>query len=187
MNKATEKGQSTPPRFFCDAGELGSRSANRSHDPQGHCPRGRGGRSRRLEYAEIIRYVKRFYNSDSIPVSDHWDLLEKRPRPPAPYLLQGIRHPSTAGIQTIRSRIRELSILAEARSSDRSPLVLLPHDCRRVFASEHLNNNTPVHIIQALLGHASPDTVMIYAKLYPSRLVEEYRQDSPRTVQRALR
>lgn len=126
--------------------------------------------------AEIIRHVKRFYNSDSVPVCDHWNLLEKRPRPPAPYLLQGIRHPSTAGIETIRSRIRELSILAEARRSDDSPLVLLPHDCRRVFASEHLNNNTPVHIIQALLGHASPDTVMIYAKLYPSRLVEEYRK-----------
>jgi integrase len=126
--------------------------------------------------AEIIRYVKRFYNSDSVPVCDHWDLLEKRPRPPAPYLLQGIRHPSTARIETIRSRISELSIRAEARRADGSPLVLLPHDCRRVFASEHLNNNTPVHIIQALLGHASPDTVMIYAKLYPSRLVEEYRK-----------
>jgi hypothetical protein len=54
--------------------------------------------------------------------------------------------------------------------------VLLPHDCRRVFASEHLNNNTPVHHIQALLGHASPDTVMIYAKLYPGQLIEEYRK-----------
>jgi hypothetical protein len=91
-------------------------------------------------------------------------------------LIQGIRHPSTAGIQTIRSRIREISIAAEARRSDGSALVLLPHDCRRVFASEHLNNNTPVHIIQALLGHASPDTVMIYAKLYPSQLIEEYRK-----------
>ena len=126
--------------------------------------------------AEIIRYVKRFYNSESVPVCDHWDLQEKRPRPPAPYLIQGIRHPSTAGIQTICSRIREISIAAEARRSDGSPLVLLPHDCRRVFASEHLNNNTPVHVIQALLGHASPDTVMIYAKLYPSHLIEEYRK-----------
>jgi site-specific recombinase XerD len=126
--------------------------------------------------AEIIRYVKRFYNSESVPVCDHWDLQEKRPRPPAPYLIQGIRHPSTAGIQTIRSRIREISIAAGARRSNGSPLVLLPHDCRRVFASEHLNNNTPVHIIQALLGHASPDTVMIYAKLYPSQLIEEYRK-----------
>jgi Phage integrase family len=120
--------------------------------------------------------VKRFYNSESVPICDHWDLLEKRPRPPAPYLIQGIRHPSTAGIQTIRSRIREISVAAEARRSDGSPLVLLPHDCRRVFASEHLNNNTPVHVIQALLGHASPDTVMIYAKLYPTQLIEEYRK-----------
>jgi integrase len=126
--------------------------------------------------AEIIRYVKRFYNSEAVPVCDHWDLQEKRPRPPAPYLIQGIRHPSTAGIQTIRSRIRAISIDAGARRSNGSPLVLLPHDCRRVFASEHLNNNTPVHIIQALLGHASPDTVMIYAKLYPSQLIEEYRK-----------
>jgi integrase len=126
--------------------------------------------------AEIIRYVKRFYNSESVSVCDHWDLQEKRPRPPAPYLIQGIRHPSTAGIQTIRSRIREISIDAGARRSNGSPFVLLPHDCRRVFASEHLNNNTPVHIIQALLGHVSPDTVMIYAKLYPSQLIEEYRK-----------
>ncbi len=126
--------------------------------------------------SEIIRYVKRFYNSEAVPVCDHWDLQEKRPRPPAQYLIQGIRHPSTAGIQTIRTRIREISINAEARRSNGSPLVLLPHDCRRVFASEHLNNNTPVHIIQALLGHASPDTVMIYAKLYPSQLIEEYRK-----------
>jgi hypothetical protein len=38
-----------------------------------------------------------------------------------------------------------------------------------------------VHVIQALLGHASPDTVMVYAKLYPSTLVEEYRK-TVRTV-----
>jgi hypothetical protein len=75
--------------------------------------------------AEIIRYVKRFYDSESVPVCDHGDLQEKRPRPPAPYLIQGIRHPSIAGIQTIRSRIREISIDAGARRSNGSPLVLL--------------------------------------------------------------
>jgi hypothetical protein len=31
-------------------------------------------------------------------------------------------------------------------------------------------------VIQALLGHASPDTVMIYATLYPGQLIEEYRK-----------
>ena len=60
-----------------------------------------------------------------------------------------------------------MSIAAGARRADGRPLVLLPHDCRRVFAFEHLNNNVPVHIIQALLGHATFDTVMAYAKLYP--------------------
>ncbi len=65
---------------------------------------------------------------------------------------------------------------AGARCSDGSPLELRPHDCRRVFASEHLNNNTPVQVIQALLGHTTLDTVMIYAKLYPAHLVEEYRR-----------
>jgi integrase len=126
--------------------------------------------------AEIIRHVKRFHETDHVPVCDHWNLAQKVPRPPAPYLIQAIRHPSPPGLQTIRSRIRAISVAAGARQSDGSPLVLLPHDCRRVFASEHLNNNTPVHVIQALLGHASINTVMIYAKLYPSQLIEEYRK-----------
>jgi hypothetical protein len=34
----------------------------------------------------------------------------------------------------------------------------------------------PVHVIQALLGHISPGTVVIYAKLYPGHLIEEYRK-----------
>ncbi len=126
--------------------------------------------------AEIIRHVKRFYGTDHVPPCDHMDLHEKRRLPRAPYLLQGAtQHPSPIGIQTIRARLGRLSRAAGARTADGSPLTLLPHDCRRVFASEHLNNNTPVHVIQALLGHATVDTVMVYAKLYPTHLVEAYR------------
>jgi hypothetical protein len=91
-------------------------------------------------------------------------------------LLQGIRHPSTAGIQTIRTRIREISIRRASppleRFSSRAAAARLPSR----FCIGHLNNNTPVHVIQALLGHASPGTVMIYAKFYPSHLIEEYRK-----------
>jgi integrase len=126
--------------------------------------------------AEIIRHVKRFYGSEAVPACDHWDHHERQPRPRAPYLLQGAKHPSALGIQTIRGRLRALSVAAGARRADGRPLILLPHDCRRVFASEHLNNNVPVHVIQALLGHATLDTVMVYAKLYPSTMIEEYRK-----------
>jgi integrase len=126
--------------------------------------------------AEIIRHVKRFYEADTVPFCDHWDHNEKQLRPRAPYLLQGAKHPSAIGITTIRERLKVLSRGAGARKADGSPLVVLPHDCRRLFASEHLNNNVPVHVIQALLGHATIDTVMVYAKLYPWHLIEEYRK-----------
>ncbi len=126
--------------------------------------------------AEIIRHVKAFYGTDRVPDCDHYDAGEKRALPRAPYLLQGCRHPSPLAFAAIRTRLARLSRLAELRRADGSELIVRPHDCRRAFASEHLNNNTPVHVIQALLGHASLDTVMVYAKLYPSTLVEEYRK-----------
>jgi hypothetical protein len=126
--------------------------------------------------AAIIEHVKAFYVTDHVPPCDHWDSREKRPYPRAPYLLQGVGHPSPIAMSAIRSRLARLSQRAGARRTDGSPLRLRPHDCRRLFASEHLNHNTPVHIIQALLGHASPDTVMVYAKLYPNTLIEEYRK-----------
>jgi hypothetical protein len=126
--------------------------------------------------AEILQHVKRFYGSTEVPFCNHWDHNERRPRPAGPYLLQGARHPSPIGIQTIRGRLRAISVNSGVKRSDGTPLVVLPHDCRRVFASEHLNNNTPVHVIQALLGHATINTVMVYAKLYPRNLVEEYRK-----------
>jgi len=126
--------------------------------------------------AQIIVHVKRFYGTAEVPACDGWDAREKRAGPHAPYLLQGAGHPSQIAYSQVRNRLARLSRDAGARRADGSELVLRPHDCRRAFASEHLNNNTPIHVIQALLGHASPDTVMVYAKLYPATLIDEYRK-----------
>ncbi len=125
--------------------------------------------------AEMISHVKGFYGAAIVPACDRRDTTSKTPLPRAPYLLQGFSHPSAVSIQQIRTRLQDLSVAAGARHADGTPLRLGPHDCRRVFATEHLNNNTPVHVIAALLGHAGLDTVMIYAKLYPDTLVEGYR------------
>ena len=101
--------------------------------------------------AEMIRHVRSFHGSDAVPFCDHWDHHEKRPLPRAPYLVQALKHPSAMGMQGMRRRLQTLSAKAGAAKADGTPLRLHPHDCRRVFASEHLNNNTPVHVIQALL------------------------------------
>lgn len=126
--------------------------------------------------AEIIRHIKRFYGTDAVPFCDRWDFTARKNGPRAPYLFQGLGHPSVISDEVVRRRLRLLSQGAEAKASDGSPLILHPHDCRRMFATEHLNNNVPMHVIQALLGHATPDTVMVYAKLYPTTLIEEYRK-----------
>ena len=125
--------------------------------------------------AEIISHVKTFYGTNRVPDCDRRENSSKLALPRAPYLLQGVHHPSAVGVATVRSRLTELSLAAGATHADGRPLRLQPHDCRRVFATEHLNSNTPVHVIAALLGHAGLDTVMIYAKLYPDTLVEGYR------------
>lgn len=124
--------------------------------------------------AEMIRHIRDFYGTDHVPVIDRRDEHEKRPLPRAPYLLQAMKHPSAVNTTTIRGRLRWLSEQAGTHHADGSPLILTPHDCRRVFASEHLNAHTPVHVIQALLGHASINTVMIYAKLYPDQFITDY-------------
>jgi hypothetical protein len=80
------------------------------------------------------------------------------------------------GKTTIRSMLISLLRRAAAKDHEGQPLDVAPHDCRRLFASEHLNNGTPPHVVQALLGHERLDTVMIYAKLYPQTLVETYRR-----------
>jgi site-specific recombinase XerD len=127
--------------------------------------------------AEIVRRVRTFYRADAVPAVRAWDSAERRWRPAAPYLLQtATGHPSVIADDTIRERLARLSKAAGVTRSDGRPLVLRPHDCRRMFASDHLNNSTPPHVLQALLGHATIDTVLVYAKLYPTTLVEEYRK-----------
>lgn len=126
--------------------------------------------------SEIIRHVKRFYAVNHVPPVDNFDFYERKPLPRAPYLLQGRTRPHVIGRTTIREMLAGISRRAGARAHDGQPLLVHPHDCRRVFASEHLNNGTPPHVLQALLGHERLDTVMIYAKLYPGTLVDAYRR-----------
>jgi hypothetical protein len=72
---------------------------------------------------------------------------------------QGAAHRSQIADGKVRSRFARLAGAAGARRTDGSELALRPHDCWRVFASEHLNNKPPIHLIRGaarprLAGHA---------------------------------
>jgi hypothetical protein len=73
-----------------------------------------------------------------------WDFHENRPRSRAPYLIQGAGQPRGMATTTVRGRLKRISLAAGARRADGEPLYLKPHGGRRMFASEHLNINTPV-------------------------------------------
>jgi hypothetical protein len=77
--------------------------------------------------AETIQYVRAFYRSCEVPACDRRDEHEKRPLPRVPYLLQGRSYPSTINTNpstintnTIRGRLRALSLAAGARQGRRA-------------------------------------------------------------------
>ena len=96
--------------------------------------------------AEIIGHVKAFYGpARSPPATGATTPRRRRCR----------ARPTCSKAPDTPARCRSLQSAAACRTSPRrrrrhadgTPLVLRPHDCRRVFASEHLNNNTPVHVM----------------------------------------
>lgn len=64
--------------------------------------------------AEIIGHIKGFYHADAVPPCDRRDNVTKTWLPRAPYLLQGVGHPSAISIQAIRGRLQDLSLAAGA-------------------------------------------------------------------------
>lgn len=91
-------------------------------------------------------------------------------------MLQWIRHPSAVNTNTIHGRLRWLpeqaeAKHAEAKHADSAPLILTPHDCRRVLASEHLNPHTPGAARPRHRRHGDD-----LRKLYPDQFLTYYRK-----------
>lgn len=71
-------------------------------------------------------------------------------------------------VRTIESIIR--------KAAKRAGLHVYPHKLRHTFATAGLNSGMPVHILQQLMGHANPETTMIYAKQMQDGLQHEHRR-----------
>jgi hypothetical protein len=51
------------------------------------------------------------------------------------------------------------------------PVHFTPHDFRRLFATDAVNNGLPLHIAAALLGHLNLDTTRGYTAVFPEHIV----------------
>jgi integrase len=63
------------------------------------------------------------------------------------------------------------------RVGDQVGVKVSPHGLRRTYATTHLNNGVPIHVVSRALGHASTAvTERSYARLENSRIASEILQ-----------
>lgn len=126
--------------------------------------------------AQVIR--RHLTEHGTVPVTTRYDLHEKVWTQPLPYLFQrqhGIRRAAMAHRsiwQMLQRRCDELAVthpeFAGAKFS--------PHDFRRLFATELVNNGLPIHIGAALLGHVNIQTTRGYVAVFDEEVIRHYQE-----------
>jgi hypothetical protein len=118
------------------------------------------------ELLHVIAQVVRRHTDQfgAIPLVRRWDPYERQHSDPLPFLFQhspgqvrGVMSP-TSTAKLIRTACEQVA----ARRPQFDGLTFTPHDFRRLFATDLVNNGLPIHIGAALLGHASLQTTRGY-------------------------
>lgn len=125
-------------------------------------------------FAQIIERVRAEH--PTIPLCPRYDTLERTWGPPLPHLFQrpvGGTHQvfSPASVRNWLNRTLER---ADLRDVDGTPIRFVPHDFRRLFATEVVNTGLPIHIAAAVLGHRTLDTTRGYTAVYPEEIIRHY-------------
>jgi site-specific recombinase XerD len=70
---------------------------------------------------------------------------------------------------TVRDIVHQVALIAGVEN-------FIPHQFRHGFAITMLHETGNLALVQDLLGHASPNTTRVYAKIYPEELREAHRE-----------
>ena len=131
------------------------------------------------ELTEVLAViVARIRSQDgTVPLVTAYDPLERVWNPPSPLLLQ-----HRAGTEDrpfsrnyIKRRLEVTATAAGLTASTGGPLTFTPHDMRRIFTTEALQNGLPPHICQLILGHKNLNTTMGYNTVYPEKVITGHR------------
>ena len=137
--------------------------------------------------AVLARIITRVAGADGrIPLTIRHDEHERSWSDPLPHLFQyrlGGR-PRSLNSASLREYLPRS--LTHAGMNLNSHQRLTPHDFRRLFTTDAVNNGLPIHIAAALLGHQDLNTTMSYTAIYPkevfarySEFIERRRADRP--------
>jgi integrase len=132
------------------------------------------------ELAEVLAVIiarVRDHQSGAVPLVTAYDPLECVWNPPSPLLLQhrtGVEDRPFSRLY-IKRRLEDTAAAAGLQGSDGRPLSFTPHDMRRIFTTEALQNGLPPHICQLILGHKNLNTTMGYNTVYPEKVITGHR------------
>ncbi|WP_433870705.1 tyrosine-type recombinase/integrase [Saccharopolyspora sp. CA-218241] len=124
--------------------------------------------------ATIVRRHTRV--NKTVPLTRRYDSHEKIWTAPMPFLFQrpyGSRLVVISG-STVH---RRLKLICEDLSETHPAFArtnFSPHDFRRLFATDLVNNGLPIHIGAALLGHLNVQTTRTYVGVFEEDVVRHY-------------
>ena len=131
---------------------------------------GKGGKERRVFFDEQAWQALQIY------LQERHDARSDQPV----YLLPVFaRHDRRAGRQVLPLSVRSVDNIIKrlvARADLPEGLRLTPHSFRHYFATRFLAETRDLATVQDALGHASPNTTRIYARVRPVDLEESYRK-----------
>jgi site-specific recombinase XerD len=124
--------------------------------------------------AAVIRRHTR--GGRTVPSVTRYDWAEKLHSPPMPFLFQRqVGHTRSVFTHSAVAAIlgRRCALLAERHPSF-AEARFTPHDFRRIFATDLINNGLPIHIGAVLLGHLNLETTRGYVAVFEEDLVRHY-------------
>ncbi|MFI9650304.1 tyrosine-type recombinase/integrase [Streptomyces sp. NPDC052040] len=126
--------------------------------------------------AQIIRRHRDVHGT--VPICARYDLNEKVWSEDMPFLFQTRHSGSQRGMSSttvwrvIRRACEELAVTRPEFEN----VKFAPHDFRRLFATELVNNGLPIHIGAALLGHLDIRTTRGYVAVFEEDVITHYQQ-----------
>jgi site-specific recombinase XerC len=123
--------------------------------------------------AIIRRHTQR---AGAVAMTSRYDTHEKVHTPALPFLFQR-RYGNTYRVlgqhSALESLQRRCAALAETYP-EFGQARFTPHDFRRLFATDVVNNGLPIHIGAALLGHLNLETTRGYVAVFEEDLIRHY-------------
>lgn len=128
--------------------------------------------------AAIITRLRQRHGG-KVPAVSRYDPAERLDGPPLPHLFQRFSNQQARNSVLNLEQVHRLLNLAVAHAGITNaagePMRFVPHDFRRMFATEAVTGGLPVHIAAKVLGHASLQTTQHYLAVFPDEMIRAYR------------